>query len=379
MNGVGATTASRGAGAESGFVLPAVLIVLAVLSIGAISSMTMTREQFRASHSVREAAVALFAAQAGAEVMIASMDTLGLDSLVPSPGDSAVLAWQTLPNGARFRATIRRTDAGNAPTYSVNVEGRGRGASATPRWIALTLDTGGGSRFPWAVFGRDQVKIGGSGTTVGPVGSNGNIELNDFVDGDVTAGGTVSGTEHVGGALLEGASHVPLDTIPCPVQAWGPAPIGGDLDTLSGDFDGAGGATFPAGTYYFHDFNVGDNLQFTPGSSVEIYIAREFVSTGGAIVNPNRAADVIFYGCGSDDKDWRYTGGGDVYAGMYAPTHVIKSTGAGVLYGSVIGREFIKTGPGRVVYDSSLTVIRKDGSRGGRYVVIEGSWSAMAR
>ncbi len=364
---------------QSGIVLPGVLIVLAMLSFGAISALTVTRTEFRASYSVREAAVALFAAQAGAEAIIAASDTLQLDSLVPNPGDSMVLAWQTLANGARFRATLRRTDAGNAPTYSVNVEGRSAAAGGNPRWIALNLESVGETRFPWAVFGKDAVDIGGSGTTVGPVGSNGDIELNDFVDGDVTAGGTVSGTEHVGGVLTEGASHVPLDTIPCPAQPWGPAPIGGSLDPSSGDFDGGGGATFPGGVYYFHDFKVGDNLLFKPGEPVEIYIAREFVSTGGGIVNPNRAADVIFYGCGSDTKDWRYTGGGDVYAAMYAPTHVIKSTGAGVLYGSVIGREFIKTGPGRVVYDSSLIAIKKDGSSGDGYTVISGSWAAMAR
>lgn len=91
---------------EGGFVLPVALFVLVILAMVSVTGLYTSRNEYRAAEATRQAAVALAAADAGAQRTLA-LWTTAVPAL-PAAGDSLVLDWQTLPDGARYRAVLRR-------------------------------------------------------------------------------------------------------------------------------------------------------------------------------------------------------------------------------------------------------------------------------
>jgi hypothetical protein len=378
--------AARPATGDAGIALPVVIVALGLLAFMMVGAFSVSRTEFKASHNVKESSVAVFAAQAGAEFLIANWDSLGVDSLLATPGDSLDLGWQTLANRARYRAMVRRTDAGNSPKYSIMVEGRSRAAGASPRWVAVNLETDGPALFSWVVFGKDLVKLGNDGVT-GDVGSNGDLDIGTTLDGDATVGGTVSDSSAVSGTVTEGAAHLPVDTIPCPTGPYGPPPpIGApsEWDSVTGAIKMGtnGDVTYTGGTYYYSTFekNGNDYVHLVPGDTVVIYVSDLFKKGGNGFTNPfpNTAGNLQIYGCGSSTTEWSFGGNGEVWMSVYAPTHKFKVGGNGDLHGSFIAREFEAGGNNQVLYDS--TVQRIDGPAGGGGThVVSGSWTAIGR
>jgi len=139
------TGRSRPITAETGFVLPAVIFALAIMSLLAVVSLRTANDEHRSSRALRESGAALYAAEAGANIVRGTLtDTLGttlLDSLAATlaPGDSVDLGWSTLPSRAIYHPLLHRIDAGGMTLYLLTVEGRGAVQWGGRRVVSLAL------------------------------------------------------------------------------------------------------------------------------------------------------------------------------------------------------------------------------------------------
>ncbi len=130
---------------QEGFALPAVIFILALLGVLAVTSLMTTGDARRASHGMRESAVGFYAAEAGANLVLADWDSLEYDTLFAGPGDTVDFGWQTLPeNGASYHAVIQRVDNGGEEMYALRVSGRGARAQRIINYV-LKKEPGGGS------------------------------------------------------------------------------------------------------------------------------------------------------------------------------------------------------------------------------------------
>ncbi len=128
---------------EGGFVLPVVLFGLVLMSTVAIVAMTTSDDEMRSSRAMRESAAAFYVAEAGLHETYATWNSYpAIDSL--APGDSLDLGWQTLANGASYRATVYRWDGGDEPMYQVQVEGRSSGLAGGQKTLSLSPTSGTG-------------------------------------------------------------------------------------------------------------------------------------------------------------------------------------------------------------------------------------------
>jgi len=87
-------------------VLPVALFVLVILAMVSVTGLYTARHEYRAAEATRQAAVALAAADAGAQRTLALWTTVV--PTLPAAGDSLVLDWQTLPDGSQYRSVLRR-------------------------------------------------------------------------------------------------------------------------------------------------------------------------------------------------------------------------------------------------------------------------------
>ena len=104
---------------RGGFVLPVALFVLVVLSMISATGLYVARADFRAAAASHQAAVALAAADAGASRTVA-MWSIEMPVL-PVPGATVVVDWQTLPDGSLYRSEVTRAPvaAGDAAPQRV--------------------------------------------------------------------------------------------------------------------------------------------------------------------------------------------------------------------------------------------------------------------
>ncbi len=129
---------------EDGFALAAVLFVMAMLGVLAITSLATTGDERRASVGMRESAKAFYASEAGVNLVLATWDSLQYDTLFAGPGDTVDLGWQTLPeNGTDYRAVIQRIDNGGQVLYALAVEGRAGGGGQRAVSVMLGPAPGG--------------------------------------------------------------------------------------------------------------------------------------------------------------------------------------------------------------------------------------------
>ena len=130
---------------QEGFVLPAVIFSLAIMGLLAVVSLRTANDEHRSSRALRESGVALYAAEAGANVLRGTeIDTSGtklVDSLAATlaEGASVDLGWSTLPSGATYHAVLQRVDLGGDGMYLLTVEGRGAGPWGGQRAITMAL------------------------------------------------------------------------------------------------------------------------------------------------------------------------------------------------------------------------------------------------
>ena len=158
---------------KRGFVLPAVIVTLVILTIISLGALTIAGDEYRAARAMRESAHAFFAAEAGLNQVWANWDSYAPAVAALAPGDSVVTAWQTLDNGDRYRATIQRLDNGGQAMYSLRAEGRSRGVQGAQRILSLAFTAGPPAGFEFgrcceaALTIRGDVELRGNGVIDG--------------------------------------------------------------------------------------------------------------------------------------------------------------------------------------------------------------------
>jgi len=116
------------------------MVAVTAISVTAIQ---VALSDYQANRGARLSSRALFAAEAGAERMLARWDTGPWVTL--QPGDSASTGWVRLPDGTRYRSEVLRVDNDTGtPMYRVLTEGR-PSRTATARRTVVTMVRGGAS------------------------------------------------------------------------------------------------------------------------------------------------------------------------------------------------------------------------------------------
>ena len=114
----------------AGFAIPVALFVLVVMSMIAMAGIYVARTNLAASLGIRRSARALYAADAGAVLGLATWDHASISVL--NPGDSVDLGWDTLPDGGSYRTVVQRVDDGAPGTRGIfRVRTTGRPAMST--------------------------------------------------------------------------------------------------------------------------------------------------------------------------------------------------------------------------------------------------------
>ncbi len=388
------------ASGESGVALPAVILVVALLTIVAIGSITTVSEEVKASRFMRESSRAFYAAEAGLEYVMATWDSAQYDAQLVNPGDTLALGWIELPeNRTAFQAVLQRVDDGSGgERYGVRVMGRAGISSGTMRSVSTVVNVTGGSSnpFEWGIFGDEGVTINHGGPINGPVGSNKDVKItgNANVTGKVKAGGQITGKDKIkpepGKPEPEIEEFTPpgnLDIVPCPTTAYGPSPGGKKVtfNSTTGDLGIQGGpdVVFNGGTYYFHDFQKqGSNALIVPvGETVVIYVSGSFYLWGDGFNNPgpNTAANLQIYGCGTDTSPWTLGGDGLQSMSLYAPTHPLTLSSDGKKFGAFVAGKITKNHDGEIEFDEKLKDLKLPGSSGnvspGARKLNRGSWA----
>lgn len=118
---------------RDGFVVPVVIFTMVMLGLMAVTALTTANDEQRSSRAMRESGAALYAAEAGGSLLIATVvdpPRTVLDTLATNlaAGDSVDLGWTSLPGDASYRGVLHRYDNGGQAMYVLSVEGRRAGA-----------------------------------------------------------------------------------------------------------------------------------------------------------------------------------------------------------------------------------------------------------
>ncbi len=128
-----------------GFVLPAILIGLVIMTVVAVAALAVASDEQRSSRAMHEATGSFYAAEAGMNAILATWDSTTAAAIEAlGPGESVDLGWNSLDNGASYRAVVRRLDNGGQALYSMEVEGRNAGLFGGQRTLSYTLTPAGG-------------------------------------------------------------------------------------------------------------------------------------------------------------------------------------------------------------------------------------------
>jgi len=393
--------ASRGP-ARAGFVLPAVVFGLVVMSVLTVAALRTSSDTSRSTRAFLDSGLALYAAEAGLRQTIASWPG-GVASM--NPGDSLVAASSTqLANGTTYRAVIYRTDSLQGQVYLVVVQGRSAGSTPSERIIEAVIASATTSVFNQALLSGGDLKIGGSGGIADSYNSsngaynaatadsgatlraNGNVTVNsaDTVKGNIIQAGTspsVSGVTITGGITTGSAAITMPPIVTCPTTGYTPAsslpsPLPSHVTYSSGDLIVSGPLTLTGGPYFFHSLKVSDSLNITASSHVDIYVEDYLTVSSGGLVNNNSRLPgrLSLWACNTAAKPGGFslTGGGSGYFSIYAPDRDVVVGGGGDFFGAAIGSTISFTGGSRFHYDRALGA-----GAGSALTLITGSWAEL--
>jgi hypothetical protein len=390
---------------SKGFVLPAVLFGLVVMSVFATATLRSSIDEASSVRSFRESGLALAAADAGLRQTIGNWPSR-VSSM--TPGDSIDLGWQTLSNRSSYRAVIHEVDAGGAvAVYAVVVQGRGAGKISGQRVVVAML--AGSPIFSYGgIIANGNVNLSGGSNTdsfnsangpynaatadsSGSIVTNGNVTLSNvatIIKGNLTARGTISNSQAtITGTSTAGAPMTELDTLPCPTGGYTPAssvPSGPGLSynastgvlTIGASHGEPQNFVFSGSSYYFSSVSIGggSTITFTGSTHTDIYIGNTLDTGGGSIFNTSaNSRQVSLWACGTtSSSQWRLTGGTNAYFTVYAPTHDIVVSGAGNIYGAVVSKAYTASGGSAIHYDKALASLRIPTVN-----IVSGSWAEL--
>lgn len=290
--------------------------------------------------------------------------------------------------------TIRRIRVtGHVPTNAVTSYAYER------RDLTSYVNLSPTSPFDFGLFGDQEVSMSGRAMTdsydsrrgpYAPGGTNGDIGTNSTdraaisltgstrVVGDAVAGAggnpaaviSVSPNATVTGSQTAAPSKKTLSPVEVPRNLIDR----GNLTARSGD-----PLTYPGGTYLFSSVSVGGTGSVSFTGPATVYVRGDVsVSSQGVVTTGDKPPNLLFYVAGSD-SDVKISGGGKVYAGIYAPKSEVSLSGNAELFGAVIGKEISFSGagenPSRIHYDEALKTV--SGGSGATNTVQVKSWQEI--
>ncbi len=129
---------------RNGFVMPVVILAMVILGAMTVAALATANDELRSSRAIRESGTALYAAEAGANFLLATVvdsPSTVLDTLAAnmSPGDSVDFGWTALSNGASYRAIFYQY---GSQSYVLNLTGRDTGLRPSEQSISMALGPG---------------------------------------------------------------------------------------------------------------------------------------------------------------------------------------------------------------------------------------------
>ena len=110
------------------------------------------------------------------------------------------------------------------------------------------------------------------------------------------------------------------------------------------------------GNYYFNDVDISGSLTFTEAAT--IYCYGSFSMSGNATTSGSTPLNLTLVMCpagnGSAPGGVAIGSSSDLYASIYAPQCNVTLSGAGDLYGSLVGLSASMTGSSAIQYDPAL-------------------------
>jgi hypothetical protein len=369
---------------RKGFVLPAVVFSIAIMSIIVVVALSTADDERRASRATRESTLATYAAEAGLRKTLGSLPSASMAAL--NSGDSLDLGWQMMPNKAAYRAVIHRADNGGTNQYAVVVQGRRTGINGGQSTIVAQV-ANGAIHFSFSVYAQGKLTISGGGLSdsydsdvgaynAATANSNGDIAGDSIIQlsgttivkGDVIAAGTVSGGI-VSGSVTQHAAPFPANAVlSCPAGGYTPAasvPAAANVTYIpaTGFLKVSGGTLtlpVPPTQYYFSTVQLagGAKIVFNNPTNqhVDLWIDDLLDLSGGSVSNPSGKATLLgIWACGSiKTSAWTLSGGSNAYFSVYAPNHDLTVSGSGDLWGSIAAKTVNFSGGSKVHYDEVL-------------------------
>lgn len=359
--------------------MPAILVMAALAGMGAAIITTSLHRQ-SASRALHETERAYLGARTGLDFAIFEMDQ-ALDTATDGIGVALGLL-----NGTSHSVGIEPNFTGPG-TYTLRSVG-----SYGPKRVAIEMIVSTESRFPFGMFGRTELAMGGSF-------SSDSYDSTDGTYAEQFAGDHAGDQAKIGsnGLIYAGGGAIYGDVTPGPLgQVLGdltnitgstaPAPKPYEFDTLnyappiasSGVLTGE--STLADGEYRFTNLLLGGEDILTLDGDVTLYIDNSFkilgtatiVVTPGSTVTINHGSGPVVLGGGgivnssqqpsaltllsSSTDSFNMFGSSDFFGLVYAPDVAYQSTGDAALYGVVVADTVTLKGGGMLHFDESLLI-----------------------
>ena len=382
----------------------AAIAVFALVFMGllAVAGLETAVNENRGSAAAVQSVEALYAAEAGLNAVLGNWPSTQFMNV--ATGDSLDLGWDTLPNGARYRAVIRRYDDNvTQQMRAIKVEAQGTGplGGRGVLWVWTTVpilhlsavNAGGLVRFRGGSIsdGYDS-REGDYGS--GPIYQDGNIMTNGNLSiegagtqirGNAMVGGIITNTgSGVTGTQTVGVPPQEYPNMPCPTTGFTPS-TGIASNPPKVAVDGSGNLTLngdslvlASGTYYFNNVTMSNpsaKLIVPAGATVEIFVAGTWTVSGNASIN-NRTRDasrLAIYGCGTSTTTWSMSSGNAGYFSVYAPRHPMTLSGGNAFFGAMTVAALDVAGGAPFHFDRALLAGNQRG------VVLRRSWTQLSR
>ena len=381
----------------------AAIAVFALIFMGllAVAGMETAVNEHRSAAASVESVEALYAAEAGLNAVLGNWPAAQFVSV--AAGDSLDMGWDTLPNGARYRAVIRRYDDNvtqQMRAIKVEAEAPGPLGGRGVLWVWTTVpilhlsavNAGGLVRFRGGAY-SDAYDSREGPYGVAPTYADGDIMTNGSLSiegsgtqirGDVSVVGVVTNTgAGVTGTTTISTTPQEYPTMPCPTTGFTSAaaiPTSNKItySSVTGNLTVQGDSiVLTSGSYYFNNVSLSGGTRFVipVGQKVEIFIAGTWSVSGNSQIN-NRtrdASNLSIYGCGTNTSTWSLSSGNEGYFTVYAPHHPVTLSGGNAFFGAMTVATLDVAGGAPFHFDRALLAGNHRG------VVLRRSWTQLSR
>jgi hypothetical protein len=373
---------------ENGIVLAISLLILTMLIAGGMGAVFSTQMDLNTSANLRTGKLAFYIAEAGLHQAWQQLDNDNgrndFETVFNAQGPTTLLSNVGFVGGNY--TVIAEGVPGSRPkrikAISTSCFPAGNPCSSGHSRVVIEAQFRREPLFPCVLCAREGVMLSGGAVTdsydsreapysIATAGHHGDVKSNrditvsgvgTLVKGDAAAGGTVSTSG--GAAIIGDATNnaLPLGfppAIPCgPPFSSGAGVVGGSYDPSTGQLRGTGSDAIilANGTYCFSSVELTGNSSLTVNGPITLYLTAPSSFAAGGIINTTANAESlkIVSSFSSSELGITVSGGAQVYMTLYAPNARVEITGAGDLYGAIVGRSIANTSGARFHYDRKL-------------------------